>query len=115
MGITKAAGKKKKKSKALFLKEKNTGAKFVNYVLLMCIALFLGIFFMVISSLRLQKAELDAKLDDVRLAIDAERVRTAQLDEQKVYTHTKEFIEEQARETYGLLYDGEILFVCGEE
>ena len=42
-------------------------------------------------------------------------MRTAQLDEQKVYTHTKEFIEEQARETYGLLYDGEILFVCGEE
>ena len=39
----------------------------------------------------------------------------ASAEEQKVYTHTKEFIEEQARETYGLLYDGEILFVCGEE
>lgn len=115
MGSARAAGKKKKKSKALFLKEKNTGAKFINYILIVGIVLFLGIFFMVISSLQLQKAELDAKLDDVKLATDAEKVRTAQLDEQKVYTHTKEFIEEQARETYGLLYDGEILFVCGEE
>ncbi|MBR4544137.1 MAG: septum formation initiator family protein [Lachnospiraceae bacterium] len=115
MGFSKASGKKKKKSKALFLKEKNTGSKFINYILLVGIALFLGIFFMVISSLRVQKAELDAKLDDIKLATDAEKVRTAQLDEQKVYTHTKEFIEEQARETYGLLYDGEILFVCGEE
>ena len=66
----------------------------------------------------LRKYRMDEALEDANrfyLLGTANAELLKELDEQKVYTHTKEFIEEQARETYGLLYDGEILFVCGEE
>lgn len=43
-------------------------------------------------------------------AYEDEREREAELDELKVYTQTKKFIEDMAREKFGLVYENEIIF-----
>lgn len=42
--------------------------------------------------------------------LEAERKRTEEIEEYRVYTQTKRFVEETAKEKLGLVYEGEILF-----
>lgn len=45
----------------------------------------------------------------LRRELEAERARTADLDEYRVYVQTKEYIESAARQRLGLVSPGEIL------
>lgn len=42
--------------------------------------------------------------------IDAEKLRTDQIEEFRKYTQTKSYMEEVAREKLGLMYEGEVLY-----
>ena len=55
------------------------------------------------SSLQEQKTELEAKKSDLEKEAKS-------IEEQKKYMQTNEYIEEMAREKFGLVYDDEIVF-----
>ena len=42
--------------------------------------------------------------------IEAEKARSAEIEEYGKYTQTKKFVEEVAKEKLGLVYEGEIIF-----
>ncbi|MCI9066100.1 MAG: septum formation initiator family protein [Lachnospiraceae bacterium] len=42
--------------------------------------------------------------------IEAEEIRSAEIEEYGKYTQTKKFVEEVAKEKLGLVYEGEIIF-----
>jgi len=42
--------------------------------------------------------------------IEAEKQRTAAIEEYRKYTQTKKFVEEIAKDKLGLVYEGEIIF-----
>ena len=54
-------------------------------------------------SLQEQKTELEAKKSDLEKEAKS-------IEEQKKYMQTNEYIEEMAREKFGLVYDDEIVF-----
>ena len=103
--------KKTHRKKPMSRVNRNYPARFINSMLLLALLAFSGIFWAVISSLRSEKAVLEERIDRVNEQIDEEKVRSLRLEDQKIYSHTRAFVEEKARETYGLLYDGEIIFV----
>ena len=77
-------------------------------------SMFIILFLVVIS---LGKLMLDdrliqakAKNESVKLQLEDEKVRTEELENLKLEIKTKKFIEETAREKFGLTYDNEIVF-----
>lgn len=42
--------------------------------------------------------------------IDAEKLRTEEIEEYGKYTQTKKYVEELAKDKLGLVYEGEIIF-----
>lgn len=58
-----------------------------------------------------QKLDINTnKENQLMLQLEAERKRTDEIEEYRVYTQTKRFVEETAKEKLGLVYEGEILF-----
>lgn len=58
-----------------------------------------------------QKLDINTnKENQLMLQLEAERKRTDEIQEYRVYTQTKRFVEETAKEKLGLVYEGEILF-----
>ncbi len=113
-----AAGKRKNKGpamRAMSRRKVNRKARFVNTMLLILLLVFSGTFFAVIATLTEEREELLARIEDVNDSINEENLRTSRLEEKKIRSHTREFVEEKARETYGLLYDGEIIFINGDK
>lgn len=77
-------------------------------------SMFIILFLVVIS---LGKLMLDdrliqakAKNESVKLQLEDEKVRKEELENLKLEIKTKKFIEETAREKFGLTYDNEIVF-----
>lgn len=54
--------------------------------------------------------EQTAKEQELLAQKEAEVVRAAEIEEYRKYTQTKGYIEEVAKEKFGLVYPGEILF-----
>lgn len=55
-------------------------------------------------------AEYTVREEQLNAEIEAEKARGEEIDEYGIYTQTKAFIEEVAKDKLGLVYDGEILF-----
>lgn len=51
-----------------------------------------------------------AKIEQLQEEIELEKERSVRLDEQEKYMHTKQFVEEIAREKLGLIYPDEKVF-----
>lgn len=53
------------------------------------------------------------RIEELNAQIAQEDQRTAEIEELKEYTQTREYIEEVAREKLGLVYEGEVIFKEG--
>lgn len=60
--------------------------------------------------LREKIAVKDEEISQLNNQIAAEEQRTEEIEEYGIFTQTKAFIEEFAKEKLGLVYEGEILF-----
>jgi cell division protein DivIC len=60
--------------------------------------------------LKQKLADYDAKIEQLYAEKAAEEARTEEIKEYGIYTQTKAFIEDVAKDKLGLVYDGEILF-----
>lgn len=55
-------------------------------------------------------ADYDTKIEQLNTEMEAEEARSQEIKEYGIYTQTKAFIEEVAKDKLGLVYDGEIMF-----
>ena len=60
---------------------------------------------------RVKQNGYDEKLEALTSQIEAEEERTREIEEYEKYTHTKQFVEEVAKDRLGLVYPGEIVFI----
>jgi cell division protein DivIC len=60
--------------------------------------------------LKQKLADYDAKIEQLYAEKAEEEARTEEIKEYGIYTQTKAFIEDVAKEKLGLVYEGEILF-----
>lgn len=74
------------------------------------VAMFVAFFAYKGSSLRKDKEMLDRQISQTQEKLDDEEARTRELQEFEVYTHTKKYAEEVAKDVLGYVYDGEIIF-----
>ena len=61
-------------------------------------------------ALRLTKTQLQQDISNLNNKIEAEQNRTEELKEFEVYTHTKKYAEEVAKDVLGYVYEDEIIF-----
>lgn len=66
------------------------------------------------QSLDLAEAKADEKIEQLNKQIEGEKQRAEDIEEKKAYVQTKKFIEEMAREKFGLVYKDEIIFKSEE-
>lgn len=57
-----------------------------------------------------KKAAYQEREQALEAQIEAEKERKKEIEELEIYTQTKKYIEEVARDKLGLVYEGEILF-----
>ena len=57
-----------------------------------------------------EKERLEAEIATLQTQLAEEEERTQKLQEYEVYTQTKKYAEEVAKEVLGYVYDGEIIF-----
>ena len=101
-------GKKNKKKIPAFRREKrNLFPVFVAIVLVTC---FCG--FMQYRSYLLRQTmnSLETDITDLQTKIASEKKREEDLKEFEIYTHTKKYAEEVAKDILGYVYDDEIIF-----
>ncbi len=101
-------GKKNLRKTVAFRKEKKNKSMLMITMLVMaalCVVVYVGGRPKVMERERLQSeiAALQTQLAD-------EQARTERLRELEVYTQTKKYAEEVAKEVLGYVYDGEIIF-----
>ncbi len=70
--------------------------------------IFVGIISYQMNSLKAKRDELNAKEQKLQQSYEEERERTSELEKQRVYVQTKEYIEEAARKL-GFVYPDEII------
>lgn len=91
-------------------KRRRTGLGFVVLlVLVIC-----GVFLYGRVSLEKEATKVNARYEAALERYEEEARREDELAELKIYTQTKKFIEDMAREIYGLVYENEIVFVPEE-
>ena len=81
---------------------------------LLSIAGFVCVFLIANNNLKSKSAENQAKIEELQESIEEQKKRSEDLDEQKEYTKTKEYIEKIAKEKLGLVYPNEIIFKTNE-
>ncbi len=62
------------------------------------------------SELQTKKEQYVQKEMDLEKQIEDEKKRTEEIKEYETYTQTKKFIEEEAKDKLGLVYEDEIIF-----
>lgn len=75
-------------------------------VVVMCMALALGI---KVHSLQEKRALYLSQEQDLTEQVDAEKERSKELEEYRIYVQTKEYIEKTAKEKLGLVNPDEII------
>ena len=85
------------------LKAKKRQAALIGLITLIAVVA-IGIY---IAHLQQKKDDLDESARIIREQIDEEKERAAELEEEKEYRKTREFIEKIARERLGLFYPDE--------
>ena len=97
----------KKKSPAFRKKEKQILPVVVCFVL---IAVFCGFMGYRSYSMQQTKLALEREVTLLQNKIEEEENRTEELKEFEIYTHTKMYAEEVAKDILGYVYDDEIIF-----
>jgi len=67
------------------------------------------------ASLKTKRDEYEKKIESLNSQIEAEKSRTAELEEYEKYTKTAKYVEEMAKEKLHLVYEDEIVFESGVE
>ena len=86
-------------------------ALFANLLLIIaavCFCVVLGVGY---YNCRTRQDSYDARISDLNAQIAAQNRRTNEIEEYEKYTHTKQYVEEIAKEKLGLVYPGEIVFM----
>ncbi|MDF2801568.1 MAG: Septum formation initiator [Anaerocolumna sp.] len=74
-------------------------------VLIIC-----GVVTLKTQELDLASAKTTARIEELEKVIGKETEKSAEIKEQKAYMQTLKFIEDMAREKFGLVYKDEIIF-----
>lgn len=87
-------------------RQNRTGMLLVTMVVLMMLVV------VTIKSVELRgkKEVYEQKEIALQEEIDAEKLRTEEIEEYGKYTQTKKYVEELAKDKLGLVYEGEIIF-----
>lgn len=87
-------------------RQNRTGMLLVTMVVLMMLVV------VTIKSVELRgkKEVYEQKEIALQEEIDAEKLRTKEIEEYGKYTQTKKYVEELAKDKLGLVYEGEIIF-----
>lgn len=83
--------------------------KFNSFVVILVMLSFVGIMMYQIHNLKDENDELGKKEESYQKMYEAESERTSELENEKVYVQTKEYIEEMAKKL-GFVYPDEIIF-----
>lgn len=62
------------------------------------------------SNLRKKQEQNQAEIEQLEKLIAEEEARSEEIEEYRIYTQTKKFVEEYAKDKLGLVYENEILF-----
>ena len=87
-------------------RQNRTGMLLVTMVVLMMLVV------VTVKSVELRgkKEAYEQKEMALQEEIDAEKLRTEEIEEYGKYTQTKKYVEELAKDKLGLVYEGEIIF-----
>ena len=66
------------------------------------------------KTLSAKNAEIESQIDEVESQIDEENERASDLEEYSEYIKTKKFVEEIAKNKFGLIYPDELIFKANE-
>lgn len=92
-------------------KKKKIGYNYLGMAGIAVIALaMLGSFMVQSRTLEQRLAYYNAKADSLEKSIESEKERTKDIEAEKEYMKTDEYVEEAAREKLGLVKDNEIVF-----
>lgn len=75
----------------------------------MIVFIFCGILFYQQKSLRAQSIACDEKIVQLKQEIAKEKQQSKEMEKQKAYQKTKQYIEDLARQKFGLVYPGEFI------
>ena len=103
---------RKEKEKRVKKNRRHTRIGLLSIAGFVCV--FLIIFLIANNNLKSKSAENQAKIEELQESIEEQKKRREDLDEQKEYTKTKEYIEKIAKEKLGLVYPNEIIFKTNE-
>lgn len=101
-------GKKNLKKTVAFRKEKKNKSMLMITMLVMaalCVVVYAGG-----RPKVLEKERLQSEIAVLQAQLASEQARTDELRELEVYTQTKKYAEEVAKEVLGYVYDGEVIF-----
>ena len=108
MAVSTTARRRGKKRKVAFRKNK----KNISSALLILGVAIVFFFFMKVKSddLMATKAQLQSEVNALEIKLEEEQTRAEKLKEFEVYTHTKKYAEEVAKDVLGYVYEDEIIF-----
>ena len=108
MAVSTTARRRGKKRKVAFRKNKKNISSAL-FILGVTIVFFC---FMKVKSddLMETKAKLQQEVTALEIKLEEEQVRSEKLKEFEVYTHTKKYAEEVAKDVLGYVYEDEIIF-----
>jgi len=84
----------------------------LTFLFVLSVTLVLGYKMM---ELEAEKAELQKKYEQVEAQYETEQGRTQELQEEKNFRKTMKYIEQLAREKFGLVHEGEVILVPKEQ
>ena len=98
--------KSKKKKKNTRILNNYLGMALISVV----VVLLLGVLTVQSNELKAKISSYDTRAAEIRTSIEEEQDRTKQINEEKEYMQTDEYVEEIAREKLGLAKDNETVF-----
>lgn len=104
----KGSATRNSKRRPAYKKEKKSFLSAI--VVVSAIVIFCGFMGFKAYELSVTKAALVQDISDLNNKIETEQARTDELKEFEVYTHTKKYAEEVAKDVLGYVYEDEIIF-----
>lgn len=90
-------------------KRKGRGNRINGLAVIAIAAIFIFMLGIQIKNMEQEDKELSSKVNGLQAAYEQERSRTEELENQKIYVQTRQYIEEMAKKL-GLVYPDEIIF-----
>ncbi len=92
-------------------KNKGRGLGLITFIVLsIC-----GMFLLKKQSLNQEQITAYARMEELEKAIEEEQEEAKTLEEQEAYMQTRKFVEDVARNKFGLVYEDEYMFKANEE